>query len=203
MLTFNRSEDLSEEIIKVLRKYIEGITPAVGFKEIFNEWPAGNFTFDHPSLTILTVANPEYRANMNKPIKAIENFDAGTKQADVLREVGFWEFDLQLDLWCKNKNQRSEFLRKLEELLDPNEASKGKAGLHILMPAYYNDICSYTYTGYSYEDGEISAQRREWRASLRVKADARSLRNNKEFIMEQTVIDLELKNTSEELDPQT
>ena len=201
MLTFNRSEDITEEMIKVLRKHIEGITPAVGFKEIFNEWPAGNFTMDYPSLTILTAANPEYRANMNKPIVLIDNFDIDTKQADILREVGFWEFDLQLDLWCKSKNQRTEFLRKLEEILDPNLTSKGKAGLHITMPDYYNDICSYTYQGYSYEDGEISAQRREWRASLRVKADARSLRDNVEFIMEQTVIDLELKNTNEALNP--
>lgn len=198
MLNFNRSEDISEEIIKGLRSYLE--SQSLGFREIFNEWPAGNFSIKYPSLSILTVGTPEYRAKMNKPIVLIG--PVSNNKAKVLREVGFWEFDLQLDLWCKDKNQRTLFLRKLEEALDPNLISTGISGLHIKLPEYHNDYCSYTYQGYSYEDGEISAQRREWRSILRVKADARSLREKTEFIITQTELDLETRNTDEELDPQ-
>ena len=106
MLTLNSSEELSEEIIKVLRKYIEGITPAVGFKEIFNEWPAGNFTFDHPSLTILTVANPEYRANMNKPIK--NEFKVNINQRRL--EINFTE--------KLSKEKREELLDFINEQIE-------------------------------------------------------------------------------------
>ncbi len=199
MLTFNRKEDISEEMVKVLRRKFE--TSKVGFKEIFNEWPAGNFTINYPSLSIITIGDGVFSQSVNKPIVLIGPKNTN-KQARVLRDTGFWEWDLQLDLWCKNKNQRTEFLRKLEEVLDPNTMSEGRSGLHLEMTDYYNEICSYTYLGYSYEDGEISAQRREWRALLKVKVDGRSLRDKLEFVMETTQIDLELKNTDEELDPQ-
>lgn len=199
MLNFNRTEDLTEELAKTLRTYLE--SQSLGFAEIFNEWPAGNFTMEYPSLTIITSGNPSFRKSCNSPIVLIDS-PIVDSQAKVLRETGYWEFDLQLDLWCKNKNQRSEFLRKMEEALDPDTMSEGKSGLHLAMPEYYNQICSYTYDGYSYEDSEISAQRREWRALIRVKADARSLRDKVEFMMETIELDLETKNEFEELDPQ-
>ena len=199
MLTFKRTEDITEEMVKVLRLHLEGLK--LGFKEIFNEWPAGNFTLKYPSLSIITSGDPLFTKTQNKPIVLTGTIGAD-KKAKVLRETGTWEWDLQVDLWCKNKNQRTEFLRKLEEALDPDTASESKSGLHLVMPNYYNDFCSYTYEGYSYEDSEISSQRREWRSLLRVKADAKSLRDKREFIMETIELDLETRNTAEELDPQ-
>ena len=196
MLTFNRLEDLSEEMVKVLRTHLR--TSITGFSEVFNEWPAGNFTIKYPSASIMTVGDGVFSPSLNKPIVLIDS-PVVNNEALVLRNTGFWEFDLQIDLWCRNKNQRTQYLRFLEEVLDPDTKSQGLSGLHLTMPDYYNSICSYTYTGFSYEDSEISAQRREWRAILRVKADARSLRDKLEKIMTTTVIDLKTKNTAEDL----
>ncbi len=194
MLTFNQKEDYTEEVIKTLQ--IEMKKKVSGLKNIFNEWPAGNRTLKYPSVSIITAGDAGFFPTMNKsvvlkgPIKTVGT----TKTIEVVRETGYFDLRLQIDLWCEHKNQRTEFMHKLQEFFDPEMIP---SGLRLNMPDYFNQLVNFTYIGYRYEDGGAAAQRREWRSILRVLANGRALRKKKEFVMATIELDLETIGTSE------
>ena len=175
-------ESPTKEILEVLGGKIDDL---VRLDEVFYEFPEGNRRLKYPSMSILS-GSPTF-TNQQRYI-----YDTGTvasNQAEVKYVIGQFELNLQLDLWCRTKEERHD---KTQELIEALNSEDRTNGLSLVLEKYHGVIARYDFVGYSFDDEESESQRKEWRATLRVLAHCDAITARKQYIIDETEVTVEL-----------
>lgn len=165
-----------KSVVENLGKYLKQYMP--NLNQVIYEFPAPNVQLVYPSISIIT-GDPEFVPHSN-PI-LLETGTIENNKARIKRIVGSYDFNLQLDLWCRDKFERfsmyEEFFSAFNRVVAP-------MGLSLQMLDYHGVWCRYDLTGYKTDDMEVSSQRSEWRATIGILANTRAVIETTEAIIE-------------------
>jgi hypothetical protein len=160
--------------------------------QVVYDFPAANVPLSMPSLSLFASA-PEYTPLDPYPLSSSEVDDEPTQR--VLKYVvGMYDVPLQLDLWCRDKVERSNLL---EEFMDAINPIIIPGGVSLQLTGYHGVWCRYDLTGFQQDDGEASSQRGEWRVRINVLANTRAVKSRTEFVMKEFETNLETPDTIE------
>jgi len=90
--------------------------------------------------------------------------------------VGEWDYKLQLDLWCKNKEERSQIFDDFFKGFNKAVGDDAPMGLSLQLPNYYNVWCRFDINDLNFLDDESSAERGERRAKIMVLCNVPAIR---------------------------
>jgi hypothetical protein len=181
------TESVTEEVIKRLQLHIKDQMPQL--KDIMKDYPQPNERLQYPSLSIFT-KGPKFKAF--SPY-VFEQSPLVAHKSTVKWVVGQYDFNLQLDLWCRNKEERNDVFDLLFNALNP---IINPMGLSLKLKDYYDLWCRYDFVGYEFADSERSAQIAEFRTRVDLLASCKTIRVNKLYVMET----IELEEHTELLD---
>lgn len=170
-------ESISEEIIKKLGAHLESGMSSLS--DVIYEFPSGNVQLSLPSLSVITLGTVDFTPEMNPYIH--EQAETEDHQADVQYVVGKYDIRLQLDLWCRNKEERNDLY---QEFFTAFNSQFPKMGLALTLTDYYNVICRYDLTSFAKEDSEVASQTGEWRIKMEIIANCDAIIEKEEYIME-------------------
>ena len=182
-----KNQYVTEEITKALGEHLK--TKMCSLKQVLLDWPHPNRNLSFPSLTIST-GTPIF--SPSGTIYELSREEITATKSTVNYIVGDYEWELQLDFWCRDKAQRhriyDEFFRAMHDQLP-------KTGIALNVVDYFGVYCHYVHTGLDFSDSEEASQRREWRLRVPVVADTKAIMPKEEFIILQTELDLEVSET--------
>jgi hypothetical protein len=174
------NESITEIVPKVLAAYLKANVQ--GLKQAFDEFPASTQKIDMPSVSVFASSDAQFRPLMPY-VQPIEDSQITNSKAKVRWVVGIYDFNLQLDLWARNKEERDDVFDSLFNALNPKISPMG---LVLPMEEYFNQLCDYLYVGHTFQDSEVRAQRDEWRVTLNLVVTCKAIRERSEFIIETT-----------------
>lgn len=176
----SNNESITEIVPKVLAAYL--LKNVQGLKQAFDEFPASTQKIDMPSVSVFASSNAQFRPLMPYIIP-VDPAKIVNSKAKVRWVVGIYDFNLQLDLWARNKEERDDVFDSLFNALNPTISPMG---LVLPMEEYFNQLCDYLYVGHTFQDSEVRAQRDEWRVTLNLVVTCKAVRERSEFIIETT-----------------
>lgn len=192
-MAFNSSESVTEELIKRIGEHLKDNMP--NLSDVLYEFPESNIEIDYPSLSIIQAGDLDYTPEMTPyPYVEIGSGDITASKADVRYVVGQYNGVLQLDLWCRNKEERDDLY---EEFFQAFNSQFPVLGLTLSLTDYHSALCRYDLRGSSKEDSEISSQRKEWRVRIDVMFNCKAILEKEEFIVEETEVTSDIQVTSE------
>lgn len=174
------NESITEIVPKVLAAYL--LKSVQGLKQAFDEFPASTQKIDMPSVSVFASSNADFRPLMPY-ILPVDPAKIANHKSKVQWVVGIYDFNLQLDLWARNKEERDDIFDSLFNALNPKISPMG---LVLPMEEYFNQLCDYLYIGHTFQDSEVRAQRDEWRVTLNLVVTCKAVRERSEFIIETT-----------------
>ena len=168
-------ESVSKSILQTLGNFLDD---RINYRDVLYDWPEANVSLKLPTLCI-TTGSPEFtqlpRFVLNQGLMN------ANKQSDIVYGIGQYEFRLQLDVWCRSKEERYD---RHEELIQAFNSQDTIGGLSLYMPNYHDILARYDLISYSHNDNEASAQTKEWRLSASVLAHCFAAIERKEYIIE-------------------
>lgn len=173
------NESITEIVPKVLAAYLKLNVPAL--QQVFDEFPASTQKINMPSVSVFASSDAKFRPLM--PYVTSQGATGVDNKANVRWAVGIYDFNLQLDLWARNKEERDDVFDSLFNALNPNISPMG---LVLPMMEYFNQLCDYLYVGHTFQDSEVRAQRDEWRVTFNLLVTCKAIRERSEFIIETT-----------------
>ena len=147
---------------------ITGLTVRMGF-------PPANTKLVMPALSVLQ-QDSEY-TNL-QPYELSRTAPDVNHKTTVKRIVGNYEVPLQLDLWCRNRQERQAFSELLFARLNPNIEPMG---LRLQITDYHSLWVSYTTLAVHDIDDDASVQRQEWRARIEIVCSCKAVLVKDEF----------------------
>ena len=192
-MAFSNTESVTEEVIKRLGNHLS--TGMTSLSEVIDGFPEGNVELSFPALSVMEVGNTEYIPEMSPyPYVDIEAGDIVDHSSEVKYVIGQYNYQLQLDLWCRSKEERDDLV---EEFMQSFNSQFPLLGLNLTLTDYHGIYCSYSMNGYSKEDAEISSQRQEWRVKLNILANCKAILGKDEFMIEETSVTGDIQDTSQ------
>jgi hypothetical protein len=181
-------ESCVQAVIEALGVHLKAGMPSL--EQVLYEFPAANLLLKYPSLSI-TIGEPQFMAT--DPY-LLSSGDIVNNKALVKRIVGQYDFQLQLDLWCRSKPER---FKMYEEFFSAFNAEIIPMGLSLQLSKYHGVWCRYDMIGYIPVEDEAASQRGEWRARINLLANTRAVREKSEFIIDTIENNLTTPNTIE------
>lgn len=178
-------ESVSKEVAKRLALHLED--KVQGIRKAYPEWPEANQTLKLPAATVFA-ATAKFLPSITRtvfkkgPIKAPAAFD-------VKWNVGDYDFSIQVDMWCRYKEQRDDLYEQFFQAMNPDFLSEQVMGLSLNLQDYHGIVCRYDIDGYSFEDEEASSQRKEWRVKIDLLSHCIAVMDVSQFAIIQTEID--------------
>lgn len=179
------NESVTRGIVRQLKMALYDKMPEL--QSVIEEWPKPNEQLKYPCVSIQW-------GSANFAPCAPYVWQQGQKndihRASVLWVNGQWEWELQLDLWARSKNERHELVESIQRAF----ASQFPVmGLSLELSDYYKVTARYELSSIAFEDSEVGAQTREWRAMMSVRAHCHSIYEKVENVM--TAVDVEVQAT--------
>jgi len=157
-------------LVTFLQNNITGLT-------VIDEFPYGNEAIAMPSVTVST--NKPKRTPCMTPIIVSQTSPNESNQIVANEYVADWDDTFQLDLWCRNKAERSNFTQLILALFNSQEEdSSGNDkpdGLSLQMTAHFNEWCRYEIDSTQCVDDSAAAQRQERREKITVLVNCREI----------------------------
>lgn len=170
--------------VRTLRDFIQANMPELA--AVYDEWPDPKDRLETPCLTIVTAGNPTYTHCFPNLVKRIPGSLS-------VYSVGFYDMNLQLDLWCEYKLQRAELFDKLINVFNKQFIDSEKpTGLSLVLTDYHEAIARYDQSGYTFMDSGDGLQRAEWRAKIDVTVNHFKLVEKSESTMDQITLSSEI-----------
>ncbi len=202
---------MSAPINKVVDKLIEYIQEGLVGTDfegatIIDEFPYPGGEYDYPTISISTVGDGDFQ-NYMPTIHSKEDHETDDTKLNVVYNMGQYNLNLQIDLWCEYKAQREAFYQVFMDIMDTQFfENDAPAGLSLVLPDYFDAIARYDQVSYNYMDGEESSQRSEWRVMIRIITTFPRLKKKvaskiKEAIIKHNVSDTLIDDTNEETKP--
>lgn len=171
--SFTRS--LNKGLLAFLRANIPALI------EGYEEFPNASQNLKFPSVSVF-LQSPDYNPVM--PYVISVGAPDANKNAIVKRVVGRYEFKMQLDFWCENKFQKHDIYQAFIEAFNKDLVSSGVGGITFTLADYHNEKVHIDIDGVDFSiDGELSAQRNEWRFKIDVSGNARCVKQTLEPLM--------------------
>jgi hypothetical protein len=140
---------------------------------VIDEWPYGNQKIAMPSATISTT-KPKRMPAMPVQISVTEPDINGQVVAN--EYVADWDDVFQIDLWCRNKVERTSFTSQILGLFNSQELNpEGVDGLSLQMTTYFNEWCRYEIDTVECVDDAAAAERQERREKIMVLVNCREI----------------------------
>lgn len=168
-------ESVTKTILETLGDFLDN---RVNYRDVLYDWPEANVSLQLPTLCI-TTGSPEYTQLPRFVLE--QGAMTAAKQSDVVYGIGQYEWNLQLDIWCRSKEERYD---RQEELMQAFNSQEKIGGLSIFMPNYHNILARYDMVSYLHNDSESTAQTKEWRLTCNVLAHCFAAIERKEYIIE-------------------
>lgn len=185
------NESITEIVPAALGKYL--LEAVNDLEEYYPEFPQPNRSIEMPSVSLL-FSSPSFSPDQcPNPVSPVDPLAIQNSQADVNWIVGQYDGNLQLDLWARNKEERDDLFDAIFNALNPNIRPMG---LTLELEDYFNVLCDYLYVGHDIEDSEITSQTDEWRVTFRLLVTCKAVRKRKEFIIEESELQLSTAPTS-------
>jgi hypothetical protein len=175
-----------KSVLENLGKYLKSSIPAI--VQVTYEWPAPNVQLKYPSLSIIS-GDPQFTPGM---VRELSRGTISGHKSNVKSIIGEYDFNLQLDFWCRDKVERSTLYEEFFWSFNPDSSA---GGLSLQMADYHGIWCRYDLTGYKLSDAESSSQRAEWRLMINILANTSAVREKAEFVMETIENDLNFPDT--------
>ena len=132
------ADSVSKELLLRLSLHLQKYVP--GLAQVSSEWPNANQELKYPSITLLT-KNPKHHPFSPYPMEKHDTEEElSVPKREVKYVVGNWEWPIQLDIWCKTKEQRNEFFQKLFLAFNLNSSAPG---ITATMANYHNALARY------------------------------------------------------------
>lgn len=172
------SDNVTKAVLESLGTYLKLSMPKI--QSIQYDWPNPNVQLKYPTMTIMS-GNPQFSNMMPEFLSrtAVVN-----NKAIATYEVGAYEFELQIDIWCGSKEER---YRIYDDFFKCFNANVEVMGLALQLPKYHDIFARFDLVGYDFNDGEEPSQRAEWRARLAVKAHCKAILEKTQYIITQPI----------------
>lgn len=159
------------EITKRLGLFLKENMPSLN--DVVYDFPMGNVDLDLPTLSIITVGRPNYLNELNPYVINTPSLSPGDDASHKYKwVVGWYEFTLQLDIWCGSKHERDSLH---EELFQAFHKDPEKQGVNLTLDDYHEIVCRYDLDGYLFQDSEDASQAQEWRVKIDVLANCKAV----------------------------
>ena len=179
--------------VRTLQSFIRENMPEL--INVFDEWPDPKETLEVPCVSIVTQGNPTYTHSYPTIFKRVSDPD-NTLNDIVVYSIGYYDINLQLDLWTEYKIQRAELFDKLINVLNKQFMDNGSpTGLSLVLSDYHEAIARYDQNGYTFMDGGDGLQRAEWRVKVDVSVNHFKLVEKSEPRMSQITLQNEISQT--------
>lgn len=176
-------------MIEALGVHLRANMPSLA--QVIYDFPAPNVKLLYPSVSLIS-PNPLFTPT--DPY-ILEQGSIVRNKATVAYVVGTWETSLQIDLWARDKVERSNLLEEFFLAINPEIKPMG---LSLQLSKYHDIWARFDMTGNSLEDSEVSSQRAEWRAKINVLANTRAILEKSEYVMSEFTTTLTLPNVIDE-----
>lgn len=180
-------EEITVEIGRALGEKLDDLVPKI--RQVTNEFPGRSTKLKYPALSVF--ANDPDITPMQRYIH--EQGVKNDTNPDDIYSINKYvtaklDFTLQLDLWCRSKEERSMMVNLLQDAFEEEETT---SGITLTLKNYHDIIARYDLVGIGYEDSEIASQRKEWRAKIDVIANCKKIVEKRQGIILVTELDLE------------
>jgi hypothetical protein len=189
------NESITEIVPKALAAYLK--TNVTGLAETYDEFPSPNLKILMPSISVFASTNAQFRSLMpyvEKQAGSSGGPAIASNKAKIRWVTGIYDFNLQLDIWARNKEERDDTFDALFNALNPNI---NPMGLVLRLDEYFNQLCSYEYVGHTMQDSGERADRDEWRMTVNVLVTCKAIRERSEFIITDPDTAQEIEDTSQ------
>lgn len=168
-------------VIAALKKSLIAylVTEIPTLLKIYDDFPNPSEVLSMPCATVFT-GSPSY-ASISPYITSQDSAGVGAHSAPVRYVVGSYEFPLQIDLWVPYKIQRTDFYDKLFNAINK---VVNPMGLFLPLTDYYGEIAEIHITGFKYIEDEASAQRKEYRVKVDLRATVNHVVQKTENLMQ-------------------
>ncbi len=178
--------DPSEIALATLSKFIAKSFPKL---TLIDEFPYGNEQLSYPSMTI-SISKSKRTPKIAWVDKTSEPDDDGIVLQNTV--VAEWDLNLQLDLWCRDKLERREYVENIIKLFNSQEGGIGikenSDGLSLKMEDMFCEIARYEIDTVEPMDDEAAAQRQERREKIAVITNFFEIRQKSYYAIRKTVI---------------
>lgn len=175
--TANGIGDVPDIAIANLAQFIRTNLTALTVKE---EWPYANEKLDFPALTISSIDKPKRMPQYPYPVSDPILVD-GMLNVNML--VATWDFQLQLDVWCRSKLERKQYTDAIIALFNSQEIDQTPDGLSLTVTNYFSEIFRFEIQDIMCVDDEAAAQRQERREKITVLVNCNEIRVKKYYAM--------------------
>ncbi len=173
--------DIPDIALTTLANFIRLNVPTL---TVLEQWPYANEKLTYPSLTI-TMGKPKRMPEIPYEISCT----APDRHKKVVSNlvVASWDFNFQLDLWCRDKAERKDYTEKVLTLFNSQQVDLSGLdkpdGLSLNMAAHFNESCRYEIDTIEPIDDEAGAQRQERREKISVLVNCREVRQRTYYAM--------------------
>jgi hypothetical protein len=170
------NKPVDRQVVKALGDYLKLKIPTL--QQVLEQFPEANEQLKYPSVSIHATA-PGIQ-----PLSPPWILSKGTTvnhEATVKWVTGELSWRLQVDLWARNKFERSTLLDQIRNVF---RSQFPVEGLSLPMADYHGVICRFDMETARFDDSEASAQRKEWRCICTVQANCFEILEKVEKIIE-------------------
>jgi len=159
--------DARGALVRGLAEYLEGLSGiarggrATRFKRVVEEWAEPEENAKFPSAMVTAQGDGTYDASSFTPVVDMAERLPGTDT--YLVKLAEFTQDLQIGVWCTDKQERADLVAMLEEALNPVVFMYG---FRLDLPFYFNSRATYELKGLSYADTDGEGIRRTRLATL-------------------------------------
>ena len=157
----------------ILVAFIQANIPSLTVRD---EFPYATQQLKYPSLTI-TTNKPKRTPSF--PIVISQTAPNSSNQVVANEYVADWEDSFQLDLWARNKAERSSYASLILALFNSQETNAGTAdnpdGLSLQMAAHFNEWARFEIDSVQDIDDEAASERQERRKKIAVLMNCREI----------------------------
>lgn len=173
------SEMITKSVVKALTDSLKAKMPSI--VKAYEDFPNQSQPLEFPSFSVFT-QQPKFNAISPYVLRKIAIPENTEGKFEIIKCVGNYDFDIQLDIWCESKYQRAQIY---EQYFAAFHSVYPTMGLNAKMNGYFDEYISFVQTNLKFiDDGEMSSQRNEWRIKIDILGSCRAIVRTMEHLME-------------------
>lgn len=164
---------------------------------LLTEWPEANKKLVYPSATLTTgVAK---RTPIQPEEIAVTTPDENNQVVQTLA-IAHYDIPIQIDLWCRTKAERRQFLNAILSSFNKAELTdESPCGLSLQLTDYFNVYARYEIDTHNFRDDEIASQTQERRATISLLVNTREIAQRTMYAIISAAIVQQVDSSSGEL----
>jgi hypothetical protein len=189
------ANDFTKALIKSLGAHFD--SEIASLEQVVEGFPAANVQLKYPSLSIDFKGAPNFTPCT--PYIFVQGATDDSDPEDIFASlqwvIGQFDCELQLDFWCRTKEERHVMFTNVMNVMSGGFPVHG---LSLTLADYFDAIARFDLVSVNYEDSEISSQRKEWRLIVSLTSHCHAIRESVENIIEtvETTVEIVAQSTN-------